>query len=262
METLEELFKSLVSKITLKERAKIFTKLLIAFENESTRPPIETLSKLVNENYKSKILELHSYFLLHYLPSTAVIPIKDQDALFQYMNSCDQELREKDKEFLTTLLTKELNSNNTLKSGFVNTILRVMVKCSGIYDKYYFEKFYVEFQRNHGYFPVELAMVYTNEKKGIDPESALHRFLQLGAVFLDIKTLVNLLNIVCEREDEKYFDLELLWLSYDKYFNEADTQNEGPFLATCFDLLEELKLKRPEKITYTIYSFEDEEVTN
>lgn len=226
-------------------------------KNKETRPPVEHLLTELNTYYYARQLESYCFLIQLYLPSSELVEEANQDAYLIYINSCDENTRQKDKLFLQTLLKNETAKGRKLKDGSVNVILRTMVRNSGYLHSELFESYIEEFNRKYGNFAVELAVKYDDDQTNQKPEASLYRFLQSSCTLMGEEATVKLLNKLCFREDESYFDLEYLWLNYHRYFENIDKCSEGIVLHRIFKLIDKFKLDIPKRVNYTIFNYYD-----
>ena len=205
----------------------------------------QSLIKLKSIDYNPRLLPL----LLTFSPSYKAAKVHDKG--FLYIHSVSESIREKDAEFCNKCLNyifKELKEHNLkLNSPVVCLVMDMCMVLSGIHDIYGFSyyKSALEIEFGTG-IPIESLKVFDDSpeeikenKQGYFPSIVFTQIFKLMIVFFDKQTIKTMLDSLTQKDSFNDYDLEILWLNYEKEFFELGQLN----IASLFFKLNKFLIK-------------------
>ena len=181
------------------------------FSDDSERPSLDVFLSTIN-HLDMNFIDMLSNLLLFYLPSAEALNFDSRDPNYDYINILKKQLREEDRSSLIKIYSNQFKIVNDINTTSIATILMAMHKCSGLLNVENFNNYFDAFQKNYGLYPTELVSEY--EEDDISPNHILRQFFRFSAVFLEPLEFAKLLTVMCDKKDQNYFDLAILWIKH------------------------------------------------
>ncbi|MBT5953972.1 hypothetical protein HOG98_04560 [bacterium] len=178
----------------------------------------------------TRLISLFSKILEFYLPSFTSVSFEDRDEEFEFVRKTESVLRKEDNTFLLEFLKRVFLKTNDWAHPACEVIMNTMVNYSGLSDVKGLEAMFALIGKTVADLPFELLVTYEEPKDKLFPIDILYKFIKISMVFFGTKTTVSILNAYSKRSNEKYFDLEILWLAKHSMFRELYPLSVGAFV--------------------------------